>query len=271
MKNTIILISAFFCTTRIVSQVVYHAPVRTASAGIPVRIEATMEPANDYLWAVLYVRKTIDANFLPIPMNGSGLRFSAEIPPDMVVIQGFYYYLEVTLQNRSKIIYPAGGPNLVEVTESSRQTGISFITPTPGQEFDPDKVKLSAVFRGFEFLTAGYRIYTKLDNQNVHHTFEAGFIEYNHRGNLPPGDHIFIIEITDHSGNTLVTNKVSFTVKPLLSPEEQAALLRDKDLIAEKKKNKSGRQKVRLILITTMPIPNPLRLLSSHILMVFIQ
>ena len=232
-KYNLFIIIIFYSIDYIYSASVIHRPVQRGIIGVPTLIEASLDTPQEYLWANLFVKTPLTGIYFRIPMSGSGSYFSAEIPSQYSILQGTSYYIEVTLQNGVKNIFPSNAPAGafdIKNEPASVGVGISILEPQPGTKYKfKHKPKLLATIRGLQYFAGQEKIKVFLDSKPIFPKIEFGFIEQDFKNiQLSPGKHDFKIELYNQLGNLVAEEKVIFEVTPEQTNQEKLDDLEEK-------------------------------------------
>ena len=229
-----------------------HRPVQRGIIGVPTLVEASLDLPNEYLWANLYVKTATNSIYFRFPMTGTGSRFYVEIPQQYSVIEGTQYYIEVVLQDNSKVLFPSTAPNIpVTIRNESANTAadITIIDPSPGAIYkNGNKPKLVATTRGLEYFGGNEKIKVFFDNKLIDAKIQFGFIEYDLIAtDISPGEHSFKIELYNQLQALVTKKNVTFIVKPLETTEEkldslEKALQEDESITAEDAKKQKDKE-----------------------------
>lgn len=221
---------------------IFHQPPRFPVAGVPVRIEASIDNTESFLWARLYVRRAFETRYQVIRMRGTGRKFLADIPSRVMVEQGTRYYIQVRLQDQTVIRSPSGAPSsthLLRNRAAEAQFHIAFLKPEQGSEVGEKNPEMLASVRGLQFLKHKNKVRVLLDGNIVAPEIEFGFIRYKPVSNLPHGGHYYFIQILDQTGKVIAKRKVDFTVKAGFTAEEQIKIKEQDKSERDKKKKVS--------------------------------
>lgn len=215
---------------------VIHRPVNYGITGLQSNIEASVDEPDKFLWARLYVKRGNEGAFFPVNMTGSGRYFHALIPGMYAVEQGTDYFIEVTLQDKSKIFYPSGAPSsfhTIRMQPVNLKVSVSILYPEPGAKVSERLPKFSASIRGLDFLGHKEKVVAFIDDMRVQVKMEYGFLTYQCTTPLSPGLHSFKVSVIDEKDTIISSAETKFEMIPQLTPEEQIKIFEE-----DKKKGK---------------------------------
>lgn len=209
---------------------VIHRPVNLGVTGLQSNIEGSLDDPEKFLWARLYVRRSNEGAFFPISMTGSGRYFNARIPGMYAVEQGTDYYIEITLQDKSKVFYPSGAPSSYQTIRNqpaNLKISVTILSPDPGSKINERLPKFSASVRGLDFLGHKEKVTAYLDDRPVQARIEYGFVTYQSTSALAPGQHTFKVTVRDEKDTIISSAESRFEMLPQLTPEEQIRLFEE--------------------------------------------
>ncbi len=209
---------------------IFHRPLNNGVTGIPLRVTASLDRPNEFLFARLFYKKASQGFYKQVIMRGSGQRFTGEIDGSDVVIQGTHYYIEVTLQDSSTITLPSGAPAnffAIKTSDVGSALNISIVSPRAGQRVDSKRPQINAAIRGLEFIGRREKVRLFIDGVRVKHEFKFGFIKYKPPVDLTLGRHQIKIQVLDEKGKVLKEEKSTFFIEAELDPEDKIKILEE--------------------------------------------
>lgn len=185
---------------------IFHKSVRRGIVSLPVRLEASVDREEKFVWANVFYRQKNIATFSKNLCVGSARSFSCTIPGSAIFEGGSEYYIEVLQNDRNTCV-----TNRFTIVNDliSSQIRIFFLSP---QKSIGRSLHLQATISGLDYLDHKEKIEFLLDGNKINIPISYGHVDYKHPKLLTLGQHSVRINIYDEKSTLIHFSKRDFLV-----------------------------------------------------------